>query len=156
MARSLRRAFFVFVSAVVLAGLFGVLGPTDGVVTATNGGFELEVEYPRTTRSGLAAGLTVTIRRAGGLESPVTLALRSDYFDNFDVNGVDPEPLGATSTADRELGLFQPPETGDEMTVSYDARVQPGVSLTKAKASVSLVQDGRDVVTVQFETLVLP
>ncbi|MGH9277222.1 MAG: hypothetical protein ACRD12_03825 [Acidimicrobiales bacterium] len=154
LARNLRRGFFVLVSAIVVAALLGVFGVTEGVVTGTGGGYELEVEYPRVSRGGLAATLTVTVHHPGGFDAPVVLSFRSDYFDSLDVNGVDPEPLSSTSTADREVAFFQPPDTGDEMAVSYDARIQPGVPLKEAEGSVSIVENGRDVLTVVFKTRV--
>lgn len=151
-ARAGRRVFFLFVTAVVVAAAAGVFGPSESTVRASGGGYELEVEYPSVSRSGLAASLAVTVRRPGGFAGPVTLALRSGYFDSFDINGVDPEPVSSTSTAERQLKLFEPPPGGEELVVSFDARAQPGVPFSVAKGSVAVVANGQDAVAVGFQT----
>ena len=84
------------------------------------------------------------------------MAVTSSYFDAFDENGLDPDPAESTSDGERSIWKFEPPP-GDVMTVSFDARIEPGVQLTRVKGEVSVLDpSGADVVTADFRTLVLP
>lgn len=156
-ARFLRRVFFVLICAILLAGILDVFGIKSGEATASGGGYELTVTYDERTRPGLATTVEVEIRRAGGFQGSVAVSFTSAYFDNLDLNGVDPEPLGGTSTAEEVVLYFEPPRTGDTMTIGFDARVQPNVQLRTAKADVSVLDDaGQPVATARIETLVMP
>jgi hypothetical protein len=155
-ARATRRLFFLSICAVLVASALELTGVRSDEVSASGGGYELQVAYDDITRGGLAANLTIEIRREGGFRNAVSLAITSKYLDIFDVNGVDPEPLGATSDADRVVQMFQAPERGDVMAVGIDARVQPGIQLERVKGTVAIVENGQDVVSVELKTLVLP
>jgi hypothetical protein len=156
-ARWARRAFFLLVVAIVAAALFGRLGNRTESIAASGGGYELEVRYPRVTRPGLAVDITIEIRRPGGFGGAVMLAMPSDYLAVFDENGLDPDPIGATTTADDVRWQFQAPLDSDTMAVSFDIRVQPDVELRRLGGSVAVLDDdGREAVSVEFETIVLP
>ena len=156
-ARFLRRVFFLLICAILAAGLLDVFGIKSSEATGSGGGYELTVTYDERTRPGLATNIEIEIRREGGFTGSVSVSMTSAYFDNFDFNGVDPEPLGGTSTAEELVMYFEPPRTGDTMTIGFDARVQPNVQLKKAKATVSVLDDtGRPVASARIETLVMP
>jgi hypothetical protein len=156
-ARWARRGFFVLICGIVAAALLGFLGNRADDVDASGGGFELVVSYPRITRPGLPVDITIEIRRPGGFRGAVTVAMTSDYLEIFDENGLDPDPIGATTTADDVRWQFQTPLDSDTMSVSLDIRVQPDVELRRAKGSVAVLDDdGRPLVSVPIETIVLP
>lgn len=156
-ARFLRRVFFVLICAIVVSGALDLLGVKSAEATGSGGGYDLTVTYDERTRPGLATTFEIEIRREGGFPGAVTVSMTSSYFDNFDFNGVDPEPLGGTSTAEEVVMYFEAPRTGDTMTIGFDARVQPNVQLRRAKATVSVLDDaGRPVASARVETLVLP
>ncbi len=155
-ARFLRRVFFVLICGILAAGAFDVFGIHSGEATGSGGGYELTVTYDERTRPGLATSLEIEIRREGGFQGSVSVSMTSAYFDNLDFNGVDPEPLGGTSTADEVVMYFEPPKTGDTMTIGFDARIQPNIQLRRAKATVSILDDtGRPVASARIETLVM-
>jgi hypothetical protein len=106
----------------------------------------------------LAGNMNIEIRRtAGPLPETLDLAMTSSYGDIFDVNGIDPEPTEAYTTEDRVVQRFQAPPGGSAMTVSIDARVQPGVQWHKAKGEVAILDgSGNDLVSVRLSTFVMP
>ncbi|HVL26541.1 MAG TPA: hypothetical protein VM390_00220 [Acidimicrobiales bacterium] len=156
-ARLGRRVFFVLVCGVLAAGAFGLLGVSSAHREAAGGGYRLTVTYDERTRPGLATSLQVEVSRPGGFTEAVALSVTSAYFDSLDFHGLDPQPLGATSTAEDLILYFEPPRRGETLVVGFDARIQPNVQLRRARATVSVL-DGQfePVASVPIETLVLP
>jgi hypothetical protein len=155
-ARFGRRLFFVAICGLLVAAALGLLGAQTDDVSASGGGYEVTVTYPSVTRPGLAVNWSVEIRHEGGFDRVVTVAVDSAYFEIFDENALDPDPLGATTDAERTIWTFEPPTEGDTMTVSFDARIEPGVQWERVPGTVAILEDGRPVATVDFKTLVLP
>jgi hypothetical protein len=153
-ARFVRRLVLTLLVAFLALGAAGVLGVRTGSVRATGNGYELAVTYARVTRPGLATPWSAEIRRTGGFEGPVTLAVSSRYFEMFDENGLDPDPAEATATDEEILWEFSPPD-GDVLTVSFDARLEPGVQWGK-RGTAAVVVDGERMVSVRYRTWVLP
>jgi hypothetical protein len=152
-----RRVFTVVLVVFLGLGLLGMYGVRTGSTEARGGGYEITVTYTKITRPGLATPWSVEIRHPGGFgEETITVATLSSYFDAFDENGLDPDPAQSTSDGERSIWKFDPPP-GDVMTVSLDARIEPGVQLTRLKGEVSVLDpSGADVVTARFRTVVLP
>lgn len=155
-ARFGRRLWFLAVCALLVAAALGLLGVQHDEKSASGGGYEVTVTYPSIIRPGLATNWSVEVRREGGFERVLTLAVDSAYFDAFDENSLDPDPLGATSDGERTIWTFEPPPEGDTFTVSFDARIEPGVQLERIPGTVTVLEDGRPVATVDYKTLVLP
>ncbi|MEW6471581.1 MAG: hypothetical protein AB1679_04875 [Actinomycetota bacterium] len=153
-ARTVRRLFMTLLFCFLALGLSGALGVRSGTTTASGGGYELTVTYARVTRAGLATPWSLEIRRPGGFDGPVTVATSTKYLDMFDENGFDPEPSTMTASADTVFWEFEPPE-GDTLSVSLDARLEPGVQWGGTGESSVLV-DGEPVVTARYKTWVLP
>jgi hypothetical protein len=124
-ARAARRAFLGALAVLVLLGLLGFFGIRTRTISATRGPWRLEVTYPQVDRGGLAAPFSATITRTGGIEEPVTLRMGDEFLDALDENGLDPDPAEATSGAGYVQWTFDPPDGGDVLTVSLDARIQP-------------------------------
>lgn len=154
-ARAVRRVFFVVLCLFLLAGLLGVLGVKTGTVGAEGGGYQLEVRYAKVARPGLSVPWAVTIRRPGGFDGPVTLTTNATYFDLFDENSFDPDPVSTTSDGDRLIWEFEPPEGGDTMEVSLDTRVGPNVQLGTS-GTTEILENGEPVVAVEYKTWIMP
>jgi hypothetical protein len=152
-----RRVFTVALVTFLGLGLLGVYDLHLQEARATGGGYEVTVTYARVSRPGLATPWSVEIRRPGGFDDElVTLAVDATYFDAFDENGLDPDPVESFTDGERTIWRFQPPP-GDVMDVSFDARIQPDVQMTRVKGRVSVLDPSdAPVVTVEFRTLVLP
>jgi hypothetical protein len=152
-----RRVFTVVLVVFLGLGLLGLYGVRTGETQAAGGGYELTVTYTKITRPGLATPWAVEIRHPGGFgDEQVQVAVTSSYFDAFDENGLDPDPAESVSDGERSIWTFDPPP-GDVMSVSFDARIEPGVQLARVKGEVSVLDaSGADVVTAAFRTLVLP
>lgn len=152
-----RRLFVVALTIFLALGAFGVYGVRTRDIEATGGGYELTVHYTSVTRPGLATPWAVEVRRPGGFgDELVEIAVTASYFDAFDENGLDPDPAESLNDGERTIWRFEPTE-GDTMAVSFDARIEPGVQLTRVKGSVSVLDaSGEDAVTADFSTLVLP
>ena len=152
-----RRVFFAALALFLLLGLLNVYGVRTRDKTAAGNGYEMTLTYTSVTRPGLATPWAVEIRHPGGFDSGlVTVAVTSSYFDAFDENGLDPDPSRSTSDGERSIWQFEPP-TGDTLTVSFDARIEPGVQLTRLKGEVAVLGPAGDAtVSIDFSTFVMP
>ena len=155
--RLLRRLFFCALTAFLLLGALNVYGVRTKEATATANGYEMTVTYATVTRPGLATPWSVEIRRPGGFDSGlVSVAATSSYFDAFDENSLDPDPARSTSDGELTVWQFEPP-TGDTLAVSFDARIEPGVQLTRLHGEVKVLgPTGDAAVSVPFSTFVMP
>ena len=157
MARFVRRLFFLAVCAILVAGAVNLVGVRSGDASASGGGFEISVKYDEVTRPGLATTIEVEIHRDGGFPGSISLAFTSDYLDILDVNGVDPEPLGGTATADDVIMYFEAPKSTDTMTIGFDARIQPDIQLKRVRATVSVVDgSNQPLASARISTFVMP
>lgn len=149
-----RRVGLALLFAVLAAGAANLLGVRPATATASGGGYELSVTYASVSRPGLATPWSVRIRSPGGFDGPVVLATTSGYFELFDENGLDPDPQRATSTGEMTVWEFAPP-SGEVLTVTFDARVEPAFHVGKS-ARTEILEDGRPVVSVTYRTVVMP
>jgi hypothetical protein len=135
-------------------GWIDVYGVDTGTVRAEGGGFTLEVSYPSVSRPALASPFEIVVVRPGGFEGPVTLAVTADYLKMWDENGLVPAPAAETTNGEWVHWEFDPPDV-DELTVFYDARIEPAVQSGQT-GKVAVVVDGQHVVEVEFRTEVRP
>jgi hypothetical protein len=154
--RAVRRVFVLCLTAFLVAGLAGVFGVKTTTVSASGGGYELEVTYAKSARPGLAIPWSVEIRHAGGFDDNVLVSTTSSYFDLVDENGFDPDPESSYSSGEDIVWEFKQPE-GDTLTIGLDARIGPSVqSLWPPEATTSVIVDGEPVVSVTYRTRVWP
>ena len=159
-----RRRLYAVASVVLSAIAFlAVLDGTSAVdafgvssdeVAAAGGGYELEVVYGTTSRPGLATPFEIAVRRRGGFDGPVTVAVDHHYLKMWDENGFYPTPSSETTAGEWLLWEFDPPE-GDTLRFTYDARIEPAVQRGRG-GRVAVMEDGLPVVEVDFHTQVLP
>jgi hypothetical protein len=142
------------VDLVTPAGIYGVQSRTISAAGAD--GFTLSVRYPQASRPALASPFDIEVRREGGFDGPVTVAVDSRYLALWDENGLDPAPSEETATDTTTLWTFEPPD-GDVMRISFDARIEPGAQNGR-DGWVAIVDDasGEELVAVEFHTRVLP
>ncbi len=143
----------------LLLGALGFYGVRTRTISAAAGGYELSVRYASVSRPGLATPWSLEVRRPGGFPDGVTLAVMSSYFDAFDENGLDPAPVAEPSDGERTFWPFGP-SAGDTISVSFDARIEPGVQVTRVKGRAEVLAGpgpaASPLVTVDFGTWVLP
>ena len=139
----------------VAAGATGLLGVHSTTSSGEGGGYQIEVEYAAVARAGLDVPWQVHVRRAGGFAGPVTLAVTADYFDIYEEQGLDPEPASQTSDGEYLYWTFDPPPAGEEMTVDFDAYIQPSSQLG-ASGEVSVLVGTERVATTSFHTWLVP
>ena len=153
----MRRIFVVILCSFLLAGLLGVFGVKSRTVSASGGGYELEVTYASAARPGLAIPWSIEVKKEGGFDGKtVTIATTAGYFDLFDENSLDPDPQSATSSGEDIIWEFEKPK-GDTLTVDFDARVGPSVqSLWPPEAVTAVIDGGERVVEVRYRTRVWP
>lgn len=153
--RTVRRVLLVVFASIVVLGATGVLGVRQGTATASGGGYDLEVTYPRVTRAGHAVPLAVEVRKPGGFgDEPVTISVSSRYFAVFDENGVQPSPSKETATGVDLIWEFDPPP-GDTLRVYFDTRTGP--NRQRGARGVFAVLDGDvPVASVRIRTVVMP
>lgn len=155
-ARAARRVFVVALGLFLLLGALGFYGVRTRTVTASGGGYELSVKHGSVSRPGLATPWSFEVRRAGGFPDGLTVAVTSSYFDAFDENGLGPAPVEETVDGDLTIWRFSPTRS-ETLSVSFDARIEPGVQLTTARGELSVLgPNGQAVVTVGFKTFVMP
>jgi hypothetical protein len=153
-ARAFRRAGIVGLVILVVLGLSGVLGYRTGSVAASGGGYELRLSYPAIGRPGVPVQWILHIHRDAGLPKQLTIGTSLGYFDILDMNDVEPQVSSATSAAGRVLWSFQTPG-GTDMTILVDAFVSVNAH-RGATATTAVMQNGRPVAQVTYETWVAP
>lgn len=154
-ARTVRRALLAVFGTVLALGALGMLGVREATARASGGGYDLTVTYPRITRPGHAVPLAIVVRRAGGFgDRPVTVRMTAAYFATFDENGVMPAASKETATGTDLVWEFDPPP-GDTLRVLFDTRTGPNRQRGES-ATVAVVADGADAVSVGVRTWVLP
>lgn len=153
--RAARRALLTVFAVVLALGAAGVLGVREATATASGGGYDLTVTYPRVTRAGHAVPLSITVRKSGGFGAePVTLRMSSGYFALFDENGVQPSPSKETATATDLVWEFDPPP-GDTLRIYFDTRTGPNRQ-RGTSGEVAVLDGVTPVLSVRFDTVVLP
>jgi hypothetical protein len=135
-------------------GWFDAYGVDTATVRAVGGGYTLEVSYPSVSRPALASPFEIVVTRPGGFSGPVTLAVTGDYLQIWDENGLVPAPSEETTDGEWVVWEFAPPEV-DQLTVFYDARIEPAVQSGRT-GRVAVIDDGQHVVDVAFRTEVRP
>jgi hypothetical protein len=149
-----RRGFLVLLLCFVLAGVLGLLGVHTTTSHASEDGWTVSLRHASIARSGLDAPWEVTVTRTGGFDDDVVLAVTGDYFDIFESQGFNPEPSDETRDGStRYLTFTEPP--GETLKVSYDAYIQPASQVGRS-ATVSVVDAGRRVASVDFRTFLMP
>jgi hypothetical protein len=154
--RALRRAGFGLITLFLVLGVLGVFGPRTAETSATGEGWEVSVTYPRVTRPGLAARVTFEIRRPGGFDLPVVLAVQSSYLDALDESTVEPEPVESTADASRSIWTFAAPTAGDSLVVDVSGRVEPGAQLEQLSGRASILVADSAAVSVRWKTFTTP
>ena len=150
-----RRAFLTTLVTFLVAALVGLLGVRSTTTSDSADGWTLDLEYASVARSGLDVPFTATVTHDGGLGEKVTLALTGTYLDIYETQGFHPEPDSTTRDADTLYLVFEAPPAGDTLTVTYDAYVQPAAK-RGADGTLSVLDEGRPVVTVDLDTRVWP
>ena len=159
-SRFLRRLFVAALGLFLALGALGFYGVRTTTASAAGGGYELSVRSATVSRPGLATPWSLEVRRPGGFPDGLTVAVMSSYFDVFDENGLEPAPVEETSDGERTYWRFSS-SAADTIAVSFDARIEPGVQMTRAKGRVEVLAGppgptAATVVTVDFGTWVMP
>ena len=123
----IRRAVITVLAAIVVLALFGFLGIRSRTVAASSrdGATHIDVRYAQVARAGLAVPFEVTVRRPGGFDGDLTIAVSSSYLDLFDRSGVDPEPAGGAAGPRAITWRFDEVH-GTTFVMSMDMQVQAG------------------------------
>jgi hypothetical protein len=149
-------ALALLLAVVVLDGLSVVdaFGPDKSTGTAVADGYRLSVTAATVTRPALATPFEISVRREGGFDAPVEVAIETDYLSLFDYQRMYPEPSGERTAGDFTVMEFDPPD-GDELVITFDWRLEPAVQ-TGRDVTVAVVEGGRHVVEVTRHLRVWP
>jgi hypothetical protein len=158
--RSLRghQAATAVLVLVLLVGLSGWLGVKTTSVGAAAQGVELDVRHAAVSRPGLATPLEVRVRRDGGFDQPVRVAVSARYLAMLDVSGLSPIPASETSRGGRAgwvVWEMDPPD-GEVLEVAVDGRVEPARTSTATGTVAVLGAGDEPLVEVDVRTVVLP
>ncbi len=147
-------AVLMLISVADGVDLFDAWGVDDARSRASGGGYELTVRHPRVTRAALASPFDIEIRRDGGFDGPVTVAVDRDYLRLWDINYIHPTPAAEIGEGEWVHWQFDPPG-GDVLKVSLDARIEPAVQ-SGTTGRVAVLDGGVPVVEVTLPTRVMP
>jgi hypothetical protein len=150
-----RSALVGLLLVIVTAGAAGLLGVRTTTATASAGPYTVSVEHAWIARAGLDVPWTATVHRRGGFTGPVTVAVTAEYFDIYESQGLDPEPSTQTADAEFLYWTFDPPPAGEDLTVDFDAYIQPS-SQWGASGELRVLEDGGTAVGVGFTTALVP
>jgi hypothetical protein len=131
-----------------------VFGVRSDEVSASGGGFDLEVQYGAVARPALATPFEIRVTHDGGFDGPITIGVDRHYLKLWDENGLFPAPSAEAGGADMVEWEFDPPP-GDRLVVTYDARIEPAAQSGR-DGFVAVLVDGEPVVRVEFTTQVRP
>lgn len=151
-ARLGRRIYLALVAVFVVCGLVGLLGPANRSVSSAAGGRSVQVDYPHTTRGGLAASFSILLTDPDGFADTVTVRVSEELLSSLDEHGLDPQPARATSEAGFVEWTFDAP-AGTTLAVSLDARIETGRA-GKVQGWVEVV--GPEPLRVETTTWILP
>jgi hypothetical protein len=154
-ARNYRRLILLALAAFLVLGALNFFGVRMAEVQAQKDPYQLQVSYPKTGRPGIGAPLQIQLQRQGGFDDPVTITMSSDYVDVLDVRSVDPQPSQTTSTDKALVWEFDPPP-GDTLSVSLNAEFEPSEHPGRHHGTVSVLENGKPAVQVQFTTWEAP
>jgi hypothetical protein len=118
-----------------------VYGISTRVARASADGVDLEVRYPRLTRGQLDSPVHVNVRRSGGFDGPVTIAISSSYLALFITNDVTPQPSSESDSGEVVSMTFDPPD-GDALSVDLDLAARPAGWFEGRAGTVSIVGQG--------------
>lgn len=149
-------ALILLLVVVVLDGtsVVDALGVDTSTKTATAGDLTLSVTAATVTRPALATPFEITVRRAGGFDAPVEVAVETDYLSLFDYQRMYPEPSAERTAGAFTVFEFDPPD-GDELVVTFDWRLEPAVQ-TGRDVTVAVLDGGRHAVEVTHQLRVWP
>ncbi len=150
-----RRIGTAVLAAFVLAGLAGVFGVQVATAHASGGGYDVSIQHASIARAGLDVPWRVTVRREGGFDSAVTLAMTADYLRIFEHQGWAPEPTDQVRDGEWLYLTFAAPE-GPELIVDLDTYVQPSAPVGASGQVGVLDADGALVAVATFSTRLLP
>src|SRR3954453_1520593 len=154
-ARWWRRLGLLFLAAVLILGALNFFGGRTSKATASGNGYQLEVSYPRTGRPGIGAPIQIQVQKQGGFQGPVTVSMSSEYLDVLDVTNIVPDPQQSTSSDKAVTWQFnQPP--GDTLAISISGELDPDEHPGIHKGAVTVIDNGRPVVTAHLTTWEAP
>lgn len=113
----------------------------------------VRLTYPQVARPALAVPYEVVVTRPGGFDLPIEVRLTLSFLESFDENGVNPEPAESTTDGGEVVWTFDPP-MGDNLTLSLDTRVEPGVQWRRR--GTLTVSSGTERVVLDHTMWVLP
>jgi hypothetical protein len=148
-------SLLLFVGVLDGLDLVDAYGPDTSSVADFGGGYRLEVVYATVSRPALATPFEIRVRRDGGFDAPIQLAVSRDYLGMWDENGLTPNPATSTSEGEWYVWEMDPPPTGDTLTVFYDARIEPSAQSGRS-GRVAVLDDDVAVAEVAFTTRILP
>jgi hypothetical protein len=154
-ARNVRRVGLGILVLIVVAGLSGLLGVRSGTVTSSGGGYTMRVTYPQVTRAGVAVPFHVRVRRPGGFDGPLTLAISQDLLERFDFQNFYPNPAAETASGGTVHYEFDPPP-GDVFELDLDARTAPDQNGSTTVYRTAVLDAGEPVASVSFRVWVVP
>jgi hypothetical protein len=150
-ARNWRRLVLLLLVAFLILGALNVFGVHTDTVSATGGGYELQVHYPRTARPGVGAPLSIEVRHPSGFDGPVTLSMTKDYFDILAQYSFDPDPSKATQSDKAITWEFDPPP-GETFSVSVSTEFSPDEHPGAHDATVTVIDEDKPAVSAKFRT----
>jgi hypothetical protein len=132
-----------------------VWGVSSDRVTASGGGYDLEVTYPTVSRPALATPFAIVVHSDEGFSGEIDIALDPAWWEMWDYQALNPEPTASTGEPGRLVLTFDTPD-GEDLRIFFDGRIQPAQQ--SGRSGWVAVLDGRGNVAVQvdFETAVRP
>jgi len=150
-----RRTGFAVLALVVAAGLGGLFGPSESTASAQGGGYTLTVTHGAKVRSGQPVPLEITVEAPAPFSGPVELAFDPDVFERLDFQNWYPNPDGETRSDEELTYEFEPPD-GNVLVVHLDARVSPGLGISRHEHWVAVVQEGEELVRTDYTVWAMP
>ncbi|HYI44870.1 MAG TPA: hypothetical protein VE174_05325 [Actinomycetota bacterium] len=155
LGRTVRRLSIAVMALFVLIGATGYLGvKTSTTAFSSSSDYFLTVDYGWISRPGLNTPLRIHLSNVDKFQGPVTIGITQAYMSLFDLNGMYPNPSAMTVDDGTLIMEFDEP-LGEKFTFTLDARLGPSVQQGK-RATVSVIENGIELDSVDISTLVIP
>lgn len=152
--RRARRVALAAFGLVVLLGAVGVLGVRTRTIHAgVADGLHADLTYAVVARPGLGVPFRLVVTQPGGFDRPIEVRTSLPFVEAFDENGFNPQPRESTTLGDELVWTFDPPP-GSTLTVSFDARVEPGVQWRRE--GTTTVRVGDEQLVLHHDVWILP
>lgn len=151
-----RRAVVTVLTLVVGIAALGFLGVHSTTASAGADGYTVTVTYARVARAGWDVPLRIQLLAPEPLAGKkITVTVGREYLALFETQGLWPDPADESGDLGTVRWEFDGPDEGNDLTIDYDAYIQPNAQIGTGTTIVVDI-DEQSIVAVPISTALIP